>query len=490
MLIIDKYPFDTLQKIPKNMNIKLLATLLVLVDPLQAANLLRGGEIGVSNIPDAVKVAHMPAEQKSKWSLVKAAKDALKKPMNRRTCEVTPRTMAFSSMGVLKADRAYEINIYRGKRDPRTIFTSTGPDNFQLEKGEKWKLIQATPLGNPAKNLCIAAASTQHKGINNTILKRFTQAITAAVGAVDKDAQQSIFKAYKAQIGLPDLFTNFSYNIYAWETDYDCALYNVGVPEAFYPERSDVKQTKTDIFSHIANSGRTFTVQVSKVNVNHHPVSIFQLKTDIDGPSSLRLQPLGFFYKSFPELSKSFPSDYKVETLTFGENDEKCAAFFYQTEAANPFSSAKQVDEYLKIYNQGGINFLRGNKFLEDINFLMFLGSFKGSHTVTCATWLKKNGKCDWYRIDRDSSSDFDSDDDDNFDESDVIHENNTDVTDEELSYNSDYVDSDDEEDSNNNTRSYSENWHVQPRNVNRLTGIDSDDESDMDTQDSDDDHV
>lgn len=486
------------------MNIKLFATLLVLAIPLQAANLLRGGELGMSNIPDTVRVN---SAEKSKWSLVKAAKDAIKKPMSRRICQVTLRNMAFHSMGVLQADRAYEINIYRGKRDPRTLFTSNGADNFNLMQNEKWKLIQATPLGNPNKKLCIAAASNIHKGINNNILKHFVQAIIAAE---DETARQNVFKAYKGQIGLPDILNNFTYNVYAWETDYDCALYNIGVPEAFYPEGS-VKQTKTDIFSHHADSGRTFAVQVSKVNVNHNPVSIFQLKNDNDGPLSLRLQPFGFFYKSFPELVEALPKNDKIETLTFGENDEKCAAFFYQTESVNVFHSVAQVEKYLRIYNKGGIQSLRLEKFIEDINFLQFLGSFNGSHTVSCAIWLKKNGKCNWSRMDNErSSSDVDSDDDDDY-----VSERGSDaseITDTEITSNSSYdkPDSDDDEDhlSNDreslNIRSYSENWPFdgessdveadQSSSSSRLvTGSDSDDEyyqSDIDThvQDSDDD--
>lgn len=361
------------------MNIKILASLLVLTDPLQAARLLRGED------PITIKD---PTVQVPKKGFLR---EFVKSTMSRKAYDMQiTSNEVFKSMGVLKSDKSYSIKIYRGGKTSThhaPLFKST-PEDVDLKNDEKLKLIQTTPLSDSNKNLCIMTVSKEF-AINNDMLQQFTREITATNDGAERDL---IFKKYKNEIGLPGLGTDFSYNIYAWETNYDCGLYNVGLPEAYFPPKS-IKQSMTGIFSHSSADEYNYAVQLTKVSVNNNLVSIMQIKSDEMGPSSLRIQPLGYFYKSFADLFKQFsPAEY--ETLTIGDNEEKCVAFFYQTKSVKPFESAEIIDQSLELYNRQGISSIRTKKFAKDSDFVEFLGYFSGSHTVTCAIWPKKDGKC------------------------------------------------------------------------------------------------
>jgi hypothetical protein len=405
------------------MNVKFLATLLVLADPLQAANLLRGGELDQAKESPAFE-----AESKSNnWSIARAVKEVLKKPMKRRTFVMdSSRNEVFSSMGDLKSNKAFTIKIYRGdahsNQSPLEFMSQ--PKDAPLEEGEKLRLIQTTPKSDPNKKLCIMAATKETK-INYDALQKFTREITAAKSENEKE---DIFKMYKNQIGLPGLGSDFSFKIYAWETDYDCALYNVGVPKALYSDFSVMQlkalKAKTEIFSESHSEGRNFAVQLSRPHLNYNPLTLLQVKSNAQGPSNLKLQPIAFNYTNMSGLFDEISPDdtYFIKAYKIGD---KCAAIVSQ----NLGGHSENVQKFAEIIDEcegKGLDCIRNQAFKDEQSFDTFFESFTESHTVSFVIWNKGgDGSCD-YPVDsisrrntRHTDSDDDTDSDDETDQDD-----------------------------------------------------------------------
>lgn len=380
------------------MNFKLLTALSLFADHMQAARLLPGGEQPQRN--DSVASTSSEGFKLKRFSFA----DIPKTLFYRKSYLMKEYNYpVFGSMKALAAVPAYTIHIWRGetwKHHSHLAFFST-PDSVSLNDGEKLKLIQSHLDSDLKHKLCILTKS-KVSNFNYEGVKDFVHSMIAAKTVNEKD---SVSKTKKSKLGLPDLKNQFSFDIYAWETEYDCALYNIGVPDAYFPSKP--VQAKTDIFSHSSISDNvTYSVQVSKTQVDDKDALVMQVnagKSDLNSKSeNLNLLPIHPKYNSISDLTEEF-KNFQAHPFEFSNVNGK---IFVDGKVKDLSQAIGLSTGILFLYGKQGMAALRTQTFAGDKDFKDFFNLFPESHSVTFVIWKENKAL---QNISRSSSASTDS---------------------------------------------------------------------------------
>ena len=237
-------------------------------------------------------------------------------------------------------------------------------------------------------------------------------------------------------MGLPKF--GFDYTVYAWETDSDCAFYNLG-----NPLRIDASLAETETASDIYGD-TTYTIQVSRPIARVKKETIFKFNPvnlmfmnrykGMERGFPIRVAPVPRRFDSFLDLYEYIESHYEIAEVTenlVGEGENQiCTAQFHLKEDSGESKTGAltvaQLAHHLNKTAKEGVNRFRTQAFEGGDLFSSTFDAFSdGSDQIVFATWEPLQGLCDFKYTETVKANNVrpdrfgpDSDDDDSDDES------------------------------------------------------------------------
>lgn len=391
----------------------------------EPASLLKGGEDGVrgntltikmpTNLPlttaetykSSSKVDSSDSDDSSTFSTFLGAVKNLK---GRRRFTVTRKHEAWNRMNALTGSPGYIIRLYRSRsedRKPPSFDFKSTPDDLSFTGSKTNKVLIQSEI-NAGKRLCIFSQDPFQEHTVN--LENFVKDIIAAGN--DERKQAKAFKSYKKRMGLPKF--GFDYTVYAWETEADCAFYNLGTPmRNSTDDPNKLTRTLTGVASEVY-ADKTYTIQISQTHVPFkiennflaNPIEVLFMNRYYTGKpinNPIRLKPVKRVYESLRDMYIDIGAQFPiVESIEREIGDKACAVQFLLSDkksTSNTFGRLS-LDELVHHVDKSvadGIAHFRTQAFGTGDLFSSTFDAFgNGADTVILATWKPVKGSCNF----------------------------------------------------------------------------------------------
>lgn len=392
----------------------------------EPATLLKGGEKGnhnpivVTRGPSDLSLASTSTSASTRTTFFDSDLDSTPKDntwlasfknlKGRRRFSFVQKPAAWIQMNFLAGSPGYIIRLYRAREENtgRYLAFELSPDKLRfVDKKMNRVLIQTVTSEN--RTLCIF---TQDPFQNYTReLEFFVRQMIAAKNS--EGDKLKVFKMYKKQMGLP--IFGFDYKIYAWETDSDCAFYNLGIPKNVVLSTAET-EVATDAIPYL----KTYTTQVShtfaRTRTGALPVTVMFMNryNETETSASCRVKPITLEYSSLAELYIAIKDEYKIVTqLPFNDGEKPiCAALFRKSKPpteleeseehenknanANVFSLPRLAKHAYEVRKQG-IFHIRIARFGHNSMYASAFNAFctgENENEITVAVWEQVDQDC------------------------------------------------------------------------------------------------